>query len=155
MHFFYRGVTLSTVDWNNIWSQWTPSKDAQKIVNQNMISDLITLMEYCHETCKDTVVTPMGRKVKECMTKESVSKWQILETASSQLKVHKQAWESHLNQPENLAVEFPIVMSNAQTAKYFKILIADGKKLLKQPNLVKHVSIDYHEPTNTIKVTYV
>lgn len=155
MHFFRRGVTLSTVDWSKIWPQWTHSVGARKIDNQLMISDLIALMDHCLATCKDSVVTIMGVRVKECMNKEGISKWIILETACEQLRAHRQVWETHLDQPDNLTVEFPIVIAKADTAKYFKLQIAQGNKLLQQPKSIRHIAIDYHEPTNTIKVTYV
>lgn len=146
---------MSTVDWSKIWPQWTPSGGAKIITDQLVISDLIALMEHCSVTCKDSVVTIMGVRVKEYMNKEGVTKWLILETACEQLKIHKQVWETHLNQPDNLTVEYPIVLPNAEKAQYFKIQIAQGNKLLKQPKSIKHIAIDFHEPTKTIKVTYV
>jgi hypothetical protein len=146
---------LSTVDWNKIWAQWTCSEGVQKIEDQTKISDLVALMEHCLESCKSSVVNTMSIRAKECMEKENLTKWTVLEIASQQLALHRQVWETHLDQPDNLTVEYPIAIQKPEEIRYFKMQIMQGNKLLKQPKSIKHVTINYHEPTKTIQVTYV
>ncbi|MEK2643884.1 hypothetical protein [Bdellovibrio sp. BCCA] len=145
----------SGVDWKPIFDQWTPSGGAQEITDKDLIKDLIELMNYCVCNGGDSLVAPMSARAMSCFSKDKTGKWDVLQTAADQLKEHGRAWKTHLEQTQNLTVEYPVVIKDVAHVRYFKVQIKDGATLLKQPKNVKHVAVNYHEATQTIEVKYV
>ncbi len=104
------------------------------------------------------MVQLIGLRAKQALSKDSVSKWELLDMGSAQLAVHKNAWKTHLKKDattNNMTIEFPVVIPKIPHLRYFKIIIQDGKNAVFNPNTVKQVFLDYHEAKESIEVIYV
>jgi hypothetical protein len=148
------------INWEETIKKWKPSEgDCEPIDKASpIISGVCDVMKQCLMKEKDSMVELLGLRTKQDVSKDSLSKWELLDLGSAQLNEHKNAWKTHIKKDSttnNMTVEFPVVVSKVPHLRYFKIIIKDGKTKVFDPKNVKQVFLDYHQAKDSIEVIYV
>lgn len=143
------------IDWGASLATWIPSGKAQEVIDSARIDLLISFLEAYgaqelldieigHRRWRDTFYA-----LQDCGFNENA----LAREAASQLKVHRKVWETHLDENDNLAFEFPVAVKIDSVLFYFKTIIYLSVEFKKENfEKIKKLEISFHKNKNATRI---
>lgn len=139
------------VNWEATLYNWTCSEGAKRISNPSTIRAIVDVLMYVVNEFNGHVVATVPTRT--TLALENLEKLEVIEMAAQQLEEHQGVWETHPDQRNNIAFEFPFLAEHNLELRYFK-MIFENENALKNVNNIKNVTLSYHPAKHFTEIIF-